>query len=963
MDQKAPREAPDRDALQTIAPLPGAAPPPPRRERFLLSPINRRRWQNFRANRRGYWSLWIFLVLFFVTLFAEFLANDRPLVVLYKGELLAPVLVDYPEEKFGGFLAIADYRSPFVQDEIEANGWMLWPPIRYSYRTINSEIPEPAPAHPSWMLDKDTRCSRYAEGANDKNCTFWNWNWLGTDDQARDVLARLIYGFRLSVLFGFTLTILSSVIGVTAGAVQGFFGGRIDLFFQRFIEIWTAIPSLYLLLIISSILVPGFFVLLGILLLFSWVALVGVVRAEFLRARNVGYVKAARALGVGNLAIMFRHLLPNAMVTTLTFMPFILNGSITTLTSLDFLGLGMPPGSPSLGELLAQGKNNLQAPWLGIAGFIVISLMLSLLIFVGEAVRDAFDPRKTFVSFDGSGPELPAAEADAAGSIAANATDARILEVRDLHVDFRQGKNTIHAVTGLSFDIGAKETVALVGESGSGKSVTALSILKLLPYPSAHHPAGSVKFKGQELLQADEKTLREVRGNQISMIFQEPMTSLNPLHTVERQIGEILDVHRGMSGAAARKRVLELLTQVGIRNPQERLKSYPHQLSGGQRQRVMIAMALANEPDILIADEPTTALDVTVQAQILELLARLKAEKGLSMLFITHDLGIVRHFADRVCVMTDGKIVEQGPTEEVFSRPQHAYTKHLLAAEPKGRPPERRSDAPIVMSGDDLKVWFPIQRGLFRRTVGYIKAVDGIDLAVREGQTLGVVGESGSGKTTLGLALLRLTSSKGRIVFLGRDLQGTRFKETRALRADMQVVFQDPFESLSPRMVVGDIVGEGLDLHEPNLPAGERDARVVRALSEVGIDPASRFRYPHEFSGGQRQRIAIARAMVLEPRFVMLDEPTSSLDMSVQAQVVDLLRDLQKRHNLSYLFISHDLKVVRALANDVIVMRDGKVVEAGTADQIFDRPETDYTKALMAAAFKLQVAHAAAVRE
>jgi microcin C transport system permease protein len=384
------------DSLETIAPAPGQAMPPPKPTRFTLSPINRRRWNNFRANGRGYWSLWIFLVLFVLSLFAEFIANDRPILASYKGEFLFPTFIEYPEEKFGGFLAVTNYRDPFIQDEIEANGWMLWPPIRYSYQTINSEIPEPAPAHPSWLLDKETRCSGYPEGVNDKNCTAWNWNWLGTDDQARDVLARLIYGFRLSVLFGFALTILSSIVGVTAGAVQGYFGGRVDLIFQRVIEIWTSVPSLYLLLIISSILVPGFWVLLGILLLFSWVALVGVVRAEFLRARNFEYVKAARALGVGNLTIMFRHLLPNAMVATLTFMPFILNGSITTLTSLDFLGLGMPPGSPSLGELLAQGKNNLQAPWLGITGFIVISLMLSLLIFVGEAVRDAFDPRKTF---------------------------------------------------------------------------------------------------------------------------------------------------------------------------------------------------------------------------------------------------------------------------------------------------------------------------------------------------------------------------------------------------------------------------------------------------------------------------------------------------------------------------------------------------------------------------------------
>jgi len=397
VDVKSPPTAPDNaDDPKTVAPLPGQEMPPPRRSRFTLSPINRRRWQSFRANRRGFWALWIFLGLFFVTLIAEVIANDRPFLASYKGEILYPALVDYPEEKFGGFLAVTDYRDPFIQEEIEANGWMVWPPVRYSYRTVNNEIPSPAPSKPWWLLDKEERCGAYPLGADDPNCTIGNWNWLGTDDQGRDVLARLIYGFRISVLFGLVLTVLSSIIGVLAGAVQGYFGGRTDLLFQRFIEIWTAIPALYLLLIISSILVPGFWVLLGILLLFSWVALVGVVRAEFLRARNFEYVKAARALGVGNATIMFRHLLPNAMVATLTFMPFILNGSITTLTSLDFLGFGMPPGSPSLGELLSQGKSNLQAPWLGLTGFLVISVMLSLLIFVGEAVRDAFDPRKTF---------------------------------------------------------------------------------------------------------------------------------------------------------------------------------------------------------------------------------------------------------------------------------------------------------------------------------------------------------------------------------------------------------------------------------------------------------------------------------------------------------------------------------------------------------------------------------------
>ncbi len=538
-----------------------------------------------------------------------------------------------------------------------------------------------------------------------------------------------------------------------------------------------------------------------------------------------------------------------------------------------------------------------------------------------------------------------------------------LITITDLCVDFTVGDTVTHAVRGLSFDICSNETVALVGESGSGKSVTALSILKLLPYPAASHPAGSVKFEGQELLDADEKAMRKVRGNEISMIFQEPISSLNPLHTVERQVGEILSVHRGMSGEEARARVLELLNQVGIREPEMRLKSYPHQLSGGQRQRVMIAMALANEPRVLIADEPTTALDVTVQAQILELLADLKRDRGMAMLFITHDLGMVRKVADRVCVMTEGEIVEAGPTRDVFTNPQHAYTKHLLTSEPKGDPPKSDTSAPVVLQGDDIKVWFPIKRGVFRRTVGHIKAVDGIDVQVREGQTLGVVGESGSGKTTLGLGLLRLVSSAGRITFLGRDIQGLKWRDTRALRGDMQVVFQDPYGSLSPRMVIRDVVAEGLRIHEPDLDAEAREERVIKALDEVGIDPETRFRYPHEFSGGQRQRVAVARAMVLEPKFVMLDEPTSALDMSVQAQVVDLLRELQRRHDLTYLFISHDLKVVRALANDVIVMRNGKVVEGGPAADVFDNPRTDYTRALMAAAFDLEAAHGAAVSE
>ncbi|RUX30407.1 ABC transporter ATP-binding protein [Mesorhizobium sp. M2A.F.Ca.ET.042.01.1.1] len=538
-----------------------------------------------------------------------------------------------------------------------------------------------------------------------------------------------------------------------------------------------------------------------------------------------------------------------------------------------------------------------------------------------------------------------------------------LLSVQDLSVAFAQGGKQSIAVDHISFDIGKGETVALVGESGSGKSVSALSVLKLLPYPAASHPSGKILFSGADLLAMNEKALRGVRGNKITMIFQEPMTSLNPLHTVEQQIVEVLQLHQGLRDAPARARTLELLNEVGIREPEKRLDAYPHQLSGGQRQRVMIAMALANEPELLIADEPTTALDVTVQAQILQLLAELKSRKGMSMLFITHDLGIVRKIADRVCVMTKGKIVETGPTKEIFANPQHPYTKHLLAAEPKGKPPAADPGAKSVMTGKDMKVWFPIKRGFFRKTVDHVKAVDGIDVTVRAGQTLGVVGESGSGKTTLGLALARMISSTGTINFNGRDINQLSFNAMRPLRRELQIVFQDPFGSLSPRLSVSEIIEEGLKIHEPKLSPDQRDDKVVAVLKEVGLDPETRHRYPHEFSGGQRQRVAIARAMVLNPRFVMLDEPTSALDMSVQAQVVDLLRNLQAKHNLAYLFISHDLKVVRALANDVIVMRNGKVVEAGPSEQIFGSPQTDYTRALMAAAFKIETAPTGVVSE
>ncbi|MCA3612011.1 MAG: ABC transporter ATP-binding protein [Methylobacterium sp.] len=534
-----------------------------------------------------------------------------------------------------------------------------------------------------------------------------------------------------------------------------------------------------------------------------------------------------------------------------------------------------------------------------------------------------------------------------------------LLTVENLAVAFRQGGQENLAVRSVSFTLQKGETLALVGESGSGKSVTALSVLGLLNYPAAHHPSGRILFSEEgkptrDLINAGDAALRSVRGNAISMIFQEPMTSLNPLHSIEQQIGEILSIHRGLSGEAARARVLDLLNKVGIREPEKRLGAYPHQLSGGQRQRVMIAMALANEPALLIADEPTTALDVTVQAQILALLKDLQRETGMAMLFITHDLGIVRRLAHRVAVMKKGEIVEQGKVADVFANPQHAYTKALLAAEPKGEPPVPHPDAPVVAEVTDVKVHFPIRTGFFRKITGHVKAVDGVSLRIRKGETLGVVGESGSGKTTLGLAILRMIRSQGRIAVLGRDVQGLGFAEMRPMRKAMQIVFQDPYGSLSPRMSVADIVAEGLYIQEPGLKEAAARERVALALVDVGLDPAAMDRYPHEFSGGQRQRIAIARAMALDPEFVVLDEPTSALDMSVQAQIVDLLRDLQAKRGLAYLFISHDLKVVRALASHVLVMRNGVIVEEGPARDLFAAPKDEYTRALFHAAFQIE---------
>lgn len=534
-----------------------------------------------------------------------------------------------------------------------------------------------------------------------------------------------------------------------------------------------------------------------------------------------------------------------------------------------------------------------------------------------------------------------------------------LLQIENLSVAFRQGEQEVRAVQGVSLSLAPGETLALVGESGSGKSVTAHSILQLLP-ASAHHPSGRILFQGEDLLHASERRIRQVRGDHIGMIFQEPMTSLNPLHTIEKQLGEMLLLHQGLSRMQTRRRVIELLEQVEIPHPEQRLNSYPHQLSGGQRQRVMIAMALANEPELLIADEPTTALDVTVQEQVLQLIRRLQERMGMALLLITHDLGIVREYANRVAVMTQGELVETADAEVLFASPRHAYTKKLLDAEPSGVPVEVSAEAESLVRTEQLRVWFPIQRGVLKRTVGHVKAVDGISLNLRQGHSVGVVGESGSGKSTLGLAILKLLESQGHLEFAGNVLSGISQQQMKPLRREMQVVFQDPYGSLSPRMSVAQIVAEGLEVHGLGTPEA-RDQRVVQALQEVDIDPQARHRYPHEFSGGQRQRIAIARALVLEPRFLLLDEPTSSLDRSVQSQVIDLLRNLQARRGLAYLFISHDLKVVRALCHEILVMKDGVVVESGPTEALLANPQQPYTRTLFKAAFRTEGALASSL--
>ena len=898
-----------------------------------MSPIARRRWQAVRAHRRGFVSLLLLSLLITASLGAEWIANDRPLLLRYEGRFYFPVVETVPDTTFGGFLPTeADFHEPEVQAEIESRGWMVWPPIPWSWRTIARDLPGPPPTPPSAA------------------------HWLGTDDQGRDVAARLLYGFRTSVLFGLTLTLLSSLMGVAAGTAQGFLGGLTDLVLQRLIEIWSGMPTLYLLIILSSVVTPSLGWLLALLLLFSWMTLVGVVRAEALRVRNLEYVRAATALGLGPLRVMVRHVVPNATVAALSFLPFVASGAIVTLTALDFLGFGLPPGSASLGELLRQGKENLQAPWLGVTGFVAVGTLLTLLVFVGEAARDAFDPRRGAWPVPAEDPRpddgatAPALDPNAlAGSHHDTACPPALLRIDDLHVVFGEGEAATHAVRGVSLELHAGATLAVVGESGSGKSATALSIPRLLP-GTATHPRGRITFEGRDLLHVGEEALQDVRGGRIGVVFQEPMTSLNPLHRIGDQVAETLIHHQHLDRASARAQALELLQMVEIDDAEGRLDALPHELSGGERQRVMIAMALANHPALLIADEPTTAVDVTVQAQILRLIDDLRRRFGMAVLFITHDLDLARRTADRVAVMRGGRIVETGAADTVFDHPRHPYARALLAARPHGAPEPLPEGAAVLVEAEGLTVRYRQRKSRMRRSEPRPPALDRVSFVLRAGETLGVVGESGSGKSTLGLALLRLVAASGRVRFEGRPIAGLGRRELRKLRPAMQIVFQDPFGSLSPRLSVGAILEEGLAVHRRDLPAAEREARVRHALESVELEPGMRHRYPHEFSGGQRQRIAIARALVLEPRLVVLDEPTSALDVSVQAQIVRLLRSLQETRGLAYLFISHDLRVVRAVSHRILVLRHGVMVEQGPTGEVLAAPRNPYTRSLVSAA-------------
>ena len=837
----------------------------------------RYRFKIFKTQKRAFYALVLFIGIFILSLFAPIIANDKPLFVWYKGNAYFPILTDYTDEFFGGSLpTYADYKDAYTIEQINKDGFMIMPPIPFSYDTINYDLQEPSPSKPTMQ------------------------NWIGTDDQGRDVLARLLYGIRISILFGLILTVVSSIIGIFVGAIQGYFGGKTDLFLQRFLEIWGSLPQMFILIIVSSILLPGFWTLLIVLLLFSWTGLVGVVRAEFLRGRNFEYVKAAHALGVSDSRIILRHILPNALVASVTYIPFILSSGIVALTALDFLGFGMPAGSPSMGELVRQGKENINAPWLGLSAFISMAVLLICLVFIGEGVRYAFDPRRKSLvkSHHKAFTDLPESKS--------------LLSVRHLSVSLGYKK----IVENVSFNIQKGQTVALVGTSGSGKSLTALSILGLVPDASLR---GSIQLDGQELIGAPLSVLQQIRGRKIALIFQEPMTALNPLHKVKKQISEVMKIH---FKKASQERIFELMDLVGLNQDKNRiLSSYPHQLSGGQRQRVLIAMALAGEPELLIADEPTTALDVSLQKQVLDLLKELQKKLGLSILFISHDIAVVSYMTKHIYCMEHGHISAFIP-----KRKESIGThKKIYSPEP-------------VLRVKDLSVSY-----------GDFVALKPLSFKLYPARTLAIVGMSGSGKTSLAMGLLRLTKASGKAYLQGKEILSLPAQKFNQIRSQIQIVFQDPFSSLNPRMTVSQIVAEGLNVHAPQLSQEEKQKRVRETLAQVDLKSNLMNRYPHQLSGGQRQRVAIARALILNPKVLILDEPTSALDARNRQAVLSLLNRIRQKTKVAYLLITHDMNVVRQIADDVLVLKEGSCVEINDVRKIFAHPKDDYTKKLLEA--------------
>lgn len=890
-----------------------------------------RRWRVFRGDRRAVIALSLFGVISLLAFLAPLIANSNPLLVIHQGSVFFPTLETVSERDLGGDLPLrADFSEDAVLSLVKPEGTIVWPLVRYSYDTVDFYAWDRHPAAPS------------------------STHPFGTDDQARDVLARVLYGLRVSLWFGFLLTFITVSVGIAAGTIQGYFGGWIDISFQRFLEIWESMPQLYVLIIVSSVLVPSFLSLLILLSLFGWVGVVGIVRAEVLRVRKLDYVTAARAMGVSSWKIMARHVAPNALVAAMTMLPFAATGSIVSLASLDFLGFGLPTGSPSLGELLQQGRNNLNAPWLGISAFGSLAVLLTLLVFVGEGVRDVFDPRRA--------RRRPSKVGVRQWSVHPSAVEQTqsLLTVQGLSVCAAADMSRA-LVDDISFDITPGEIVGLVGESGSGKSLTARSLLNILPDGVVFSGNGQLVFDGVSMpFSSAAQAL--LRGRSIGFVPQEPMSSLNPVHTARAQLVEALKVgNPAVAELVLEQEIIRLLRLVGLEHIQSRLSSYPHELSGGERQRLVIALALANNPRLLVADEPTTALDVVLQAQILDLFAALRDKLGIAILFVSHDLPAVSSLADRVLVMDQGRVVEEGTAEQVFSAPKSMQAKRLMAGAALG--PNARADLVtavekhdrdrLALSTTDLTVRFALPSTKFTFKRRHLIAVDGVSLELRRGETLGLVGASGSGKSTLGRAVLNMLPHDGAVTYasLADGQHGERSRQNIA--AAVQIVFQDPFASLSPRMTVEDILLEPLGVHAPSLSRDDKTLMVKQGLERVGLGQDSLHCYPHEFSGGQRQRIAIARALIVQPDVIVLDEPTSALDASVRASVLEMLKSIQQQTGVAYLLITHDFSVLARTAHRIAVMKEGAVVETGSRSQLFDKPEHPYTRELLEAAGRL----------